>query len=227
MKVATYFEPLDGYRKSDHFDLLALWMESWLAQGCEVEVMGMATAKRHPKFNALYIRAMSFPTINPRQYEMSCFLRWCAAALTSEPIIMMDYDVFSTEHFDGWPVLTGLTTFDHIPSCIGGFGEDFEKLIDRMITYNFGDQEHVSDMTILLEMKKDQSIRKLPWLKCYGVPGWKERPLVHFANWYLPEITHQIGRYALVKPLLKDNLRVSVDDGYTLPTEKLLALGLK
>jgi hypothetical protein len=206
MIVATYYEPIEGYADGNHAELIRLWIESWRAQGMVPWVVSVAKASTHPSFGSLTARASTFPTVNPRNYEEACYLRWCAfsvlATQQSEKIVAMDYDVFPTDRWEGWPEQSFCAEFGHIPSCVSGRASDFDRIVEMLIRHEPDDAvKHVSDM-LIMRAKPEIFDSHYPWTLCYGEPGWRRKPLVHFGSWYMPDTP---SRAEVVRSLLDSN----------------------
>lgn len=172
-------------------------METWTREGWNPMLLGPSNALSHPKLQAMKDKASALPTINGRDYEKACFVRWCAfanaAATIPDPVVITDYDVFPRvpypprdypEMFNGDP--------SNGPGWIVARREGIEAIIDTILAYeprstDFTDNRpHVSDMIILINNRSLFSVVE-PIIVCYGVPGWRNYPLTHFANAYMSQ----------------------------------------
>ena len=81
--VCTYFEKLPGqdekYNKAA-LEILEAWKESWSKLGWKTKVLTEEDARLHPQYQKIKATLLKLPTVNPKDYEMACYLRWVAAA---------------------------------------------------------------------------------------------------------------------------------------------------
>ena len=100
VEVFTYFDDFGTDSSKLHRKVLDLYIKNWSNQGFKVNVLSEREAKKHPDYRS-YKRIVShYPTVNGRQYEVACFLRWMALA-TVRGNLMTDYDVLNVD-FDVW-----------------------------------------------------------------------------------------------------------------------------
>ncbi len=210
MRIFTYFEPiLEHYKQAHHGDVVDLWRESWEKLSCPTTVLSRADAERNPIYQKLRDHISTFPTLNNRQYEEACFVRWCAAQLAGdEPFVFMDYDIFPTALFQGWPEVNGLAEFGAIPSCVMGKGSHFTRFIQAFLEFQPSPhQGHMSDMGVIYPDADEYFDQRLKWCRCYGEPHWRDMRLVHFANWTLGGIE---SRADVIRGMLDGNGKVQV-----------------
>lgn len=186
-----------------------LWLEHWTKEGWTPLLLGPSNALGHPKLQALKDKAASLPTVNGRAYETACYVRWCAFANAAknavEPVVITDYDVFARELY---PPRDYPDRYNGEPSNGPGWlvarPEDIEAIIDTILDYEprktdlTFDKPHVSDMIILINNPQLFSVVD-PIIQCYNTPGWRSRPLVHFANGYL---SHKLPKYREIAAVL-------------------------
>lgn len=98
MKIYTYYDQVADLPCQT--DLIELWRRNWLSRGFEPVVLNDHDARKHPRYEEYvdYIRALHLEikgdTIQP--YGLSCYLRWLAYAVVSEPLfVTSDYDVLN------------------------------------------------------------------------------------------------------------------------------------
>lgn len=175
----------------EHNEVVDYWQEVWRANGWKTRVLTLSNAQMHPSFNGIWEKANSLPTVNNRDFERACFIRWCAFALFRGAIAdsdvfprvnypPRDYEIPYTADPCGGPgFMVGSTfSYDHILHAIF----DYEpKPTDTV----FG-KPHVSDLTVL---QNDNHFARNNDIACYGVDGWRDKPLIHFGNAYLKRLT--------------------------------------
>jgi hypothetical protein len=212
--IATYFEPLTPkFSKENHEDLRALWSEIWRGLGFDVAILGVGYAWEHPLYQNLLEKVSAFPSLNDASYERHCFLRWAALGAWSlqnpGPVLFMDYDVFPTASFDRFPqggFAPASMTIGDIPSCIFLNGSAAVSTIENILAAFMAFRPvkhcgHVSDQTILSNSRPIFDAHSDKAMRCYGVPGWEDSDLVHFANWTLCGVP---SRAEFVRSLLRD-----------------------
>ena len=189
MKVFTYYEPVPGISLEDSTRLILLWKRNWEHFGFQPFVLNEHHARQHKRFNEVNERVSKFPTLNPKDYERSCFLRYLAMA-AQDGGIMTDFDCFCydktklSSHFPN-----KLVSFQgYIPSLVYGSRKAYEGVISAFVDYQVTKKDvsesgvpHVSDMYIFL---RDKTMPYIPHdiTKNFGDEGWREAPFVHFAN---------------------------------------------
>jgi len=179
MDIFTYYMPAasagsNPKKQRKHLkhdgELLSLWEKTWKTHGWNPIVLHSHEFPQHDDCYApLLERINTLPTINPRDYENACYLRWLAMYQVAckrpgEVLWMSDYDVMNhgVSPFDPG---SGLTIHDSegTPCLVSGDAEAYRKLVNWILecTGVFGDgvndisyhrkqtdRLHVSDMTI-------------------------------------------------------------------------------
>ena len=193
MTICTYYEEIGN---ADDFKLLQVWERTWKHLGFSVIQLNRNDAKKHPKFEEFFESVQNLPTVNQRNYEDACYVRWCAAVAfirewkKGEKVVLMDYDVFPTSNWEKFPVQTFFTMFRGCQSVMGR-ERDFESIVELLLNYGkCGPQVgevHVSDMTII-QSSQGRALfdTHLDWMRDYGTLDWKRKPMVHFGNSYIP-----------------------------------------
>eukprot|EP00898_Chlorokybus_atmophyticus_P006941 jgi/Chlat1/7248/Chrsp58S00540 len=137
-RVYTYVEDVPS-RKSQHdFKqqarlLTAAWKASWEAQGWRAQILTHADAAKHPKY-AEWRKALSqLPTVNNKQYELACFMRWIAMASIGGGL-MADFDVLNVglKPMPGCqlPNNGNLTTHQNkVPCLVSGSASEYERMV--------------------------------------------------------------------------------------------------
>ncbi len=79
--ICTYFVPFAHNKEfaEDYIDLVKLWEESWALQGWRTAVLTDEDAMKHPLYLENIDAIQNLPTLNNKNYELSCYLRWFAA----------------------------------------------------------------------------------------------------------------------------------------------------
>lgn len=119
MKVITYKANLTERDDAHEQGLLDRWAKSWQAHGWEPEVVGPAEAESHPDYSWLSMGFAAQPTVNRKDYEQACWIRWLAYRRFNEPVVIADYDVRNC----GWlppervPIAASLDP-DALSSCV-------------------------------------------------------------------------------------------------------------
>lgn len=151
MKVYTYFEDLKI--QPDSLWVLGKWKGIWACAGFEPIILGVKDFHKHPKYKVMDAKFHSFPTVNPKRYEIACFRRWCAMAVIGG--FMVDYDVFPYGLSPFTPD-RGLVFYDRgkVPCAVSGSKEDYEKMLRWFLGYEgevddcVNGRAHISDQTI-------------------------------------------------------------------------------
>jgi hypothetical protein len=189
MKIYTYYEPVPGISLEDSTRLLLLWKENWKYFGREPVVLNEEIARKHPRFSEIYDKVSRLPTINPKGYDLSCYLRYLAMAVVGGGV-MCDYDLFC---YADYPFKTRATHTlvslqHHIPSLVFGTTQAFNRIIQAIFTYELSKKDvsesgipHVSDMYMFLR-GKDWPYKGFETVKNHGDEGWMLAPFVHYAN---------------------------------------------
>jgi hypothetical protein len=78
--VCTFFEEFDKNPKTaaDYVELLEIWRQSWAIHGWRTLILTQEDAEKHPRYPEWKAAFEMLPTINPKKYEMSCYVRWVA-----------------------------------------------------------------------------------------------------------------------------------------------------
>ena len=90
MKIHCFYHPLGN---QDHL-VIELWRQSWQDHGWDPVILGIDEAQKHPRFEQFKSAVLKLPTINGRDYETMCYLRWLAMAMQG-PGWFTDYDVMN------------------------------------------------------------------------------------------------------------------------------------
>lgn len=180
--IYTYFEEVPGISSDDARKLIELWKTEWSKAGYNPIVLGRGDAMKHPQYQKLLDVFESFPSINPKGYDLACWLRWLAVSAAGGGI-MADYDCFplSCKFVNatngGALFYSGNERDSHIPCIVTGTMQDFENVINVLASHKH-DGKHTSDMFAL----RDSLFENAGTVKEYAEPGWMAGPAVHFSN---------------------------------------------
>lgn len=166
------------FGRPDLNDTLLLWKEVWVGHGWTPHVLGMADAQRHPKFQQVADHAARLPTINNRRFSDVNFLRWCAFAQVDG--VVADYDVFPRVPF---PPLDLPSMFNGDLNGGPGFVYGPIPMVDWILAAQ-PEPPHICDMVVMARRIREGTVMR-DLVRCYGVPGWDQVPLVHFGNGYM------------------------------------------
>jgi len=80
MKVFTFYDPLPGH--PNFWPLTEFWANSWRKRGWQTQVLSLAEARAHARFQELVqaVDRRSFPSLCGIDYDKRCFARWLALA---------------------------------------------------------------------------------------------------------------------------------------------------
>eukprot|EP00634_Sargassococcus_sp_CCMP2135_P004738 CAMPEP_0198665950 /NCGR_PEP_ID=MMETSP1467-20131203/62743_1 /TAXON_ID=1462469 /ORGANISM="unid. sp., Strain CCMP2135" /LENGTH=298 /DNA_ID=CAMNT_0044402571 /DNA_START=32 /DNA_END=928 /DNA_ORIENTATION=- len=141
--------------------MLEIWARSWKASGWETRILTLSDAQSHPQYYWYLERFMELPTVNPKEYELACFLRHVAMAALGGGW-MSDYDVLphslSADSSLARMPPGNFTTYElFVPSLVSGSGPEFERIArnmalvpwaDRPDIFSVHSKPHVSDMHV-------------------------------------------------------------------------------
>lgn len=205
--IHTYYHPVPEISTVDSGKLIDLWADAWKQRGWNPVVLGDEDARKNPLYNAARMVFEKFPTINPRGYEMSCWMRWLAMANVGG--YMSDFDLFpndtdkftvSKKHHD-CPAFfySGNDRDKMIPCFVKATKEEYQNIVVRFLSLS-PKGKHYSDMMACGELfgNYDPDKKVLE----YGDKGWESAGAIHFSHhsmgdkkpkWkHIPEILKQI-----------------------------------
>lgn len=180
LRVHTYFEPpprgVRGTTSSAEAEsALALWREQWSVAGYEPLVLTEADARRHPQYEQLRKRYAALPTVNPRHYELSCFVRYVAMAAQPDGGWMVDYDVMPLRTHESITWASALaasgnfTVFQrHVPALLHGDASEWGRVAELLSNvpwqsaprhFSHEGRPHVSDMHALDYFIKEGAVQ--------------------------------------------------------------------
>ena len=137
-----------------------MWKAGWRAAGFDPQIIDEHHARMHPDYEVLKERYVALPTVNPKAYEVACFLRFLAMAMVGGGR-MTDYDVLliSASPSDGLLNGDNFTCADrHVPSYVTGRASEWDR-VARLFAelpweknpkiFRVNGKPHVSDMHAL------------------------------------------------------------------------------
>ena len=192
MKVYTYYSNVGSMNAFEQARMIALWKASWSRHGWEPIVLTPADARANPMHDQLVAKFATFPTVNNKEYEMACWLRWIAMAMVGGT--MTDYDVLAFG-FTPADIPTNDGEFVSIladnnpcPCAVSGTAQQYENTVRAFAEMMpgdsavHGDRPHFSDQSAVQAM----SARLRPHIHdlCpeYRSRHWQSAGLVHYSH---------------------------------------------
>ena len=162
MNIYTYYDNVLDMLSDTQLELIEIWKESWTKNGWNPIVLDNSYLN-YSDDEIEYLKKL--PSVNPENYELSCFLRWNAMANVGGGW-MCDYDVincgFSPSDAKNYESMSILQM--NVPCLVYGTTEDYNRIfkIFSSQSLNFttfikkekGELEHVSDMIVISTLKK-------------------------------------------------------------------------
>lgn len=188
--------------------LIFYWMERWAREGWTPHVLTEVHVKADPRYEAMVEKAKTLPFLKGHeQFAPANMKRWLAFSQIYGAV--SDYDVFPTRPFPP-AEFNGFVCFDGDggPGFITGKARDFSGVADTILAYTekptdvWMGQRNVSEM-MMVRSQKSRYDSITCQISCYGVDGWKERPLVHFGNGYLKPYD-QISRVDQIRAIMNE-----------------------
>lgn len=198
MNVISYFEPLNEPMFKDEAKLVDLWKANWAENGWNPVVTGPAGSDR--KWDGWLDEVRDFPCVNPHEYEMACWRRWCVFAEAAEELcgtgtaLIVDYDTFNLnthpsvfqhsvpvcnhgEHDLPWALIVSAASLRAMPQMLMAAAPSAVEQING--------RPHVSDMLAMKKLMEEGFIQQaLPVRIAFDAalnPG-THFGLVHLAN---------------------------------------------
>lgn len=199
MNVYAFYEPIreDWVDQKDQEILVSLWKKSWSHYGWNPIILSLEDAKKHPLYEEYYNIVKTFPTVNPKTYELYCFLRWLSFANQGGWISAVSCMNYGFKPYD--PVDKIITSHLHpfiVPTVsIYVPKEKFKIILELIMNYkinhndflNVGGERrpHMSDMILLNSnlYKTEASVDRkncLNFSSTYGDLNWKKSLITHY-----------------------------------------------
>jgi len=134
--VYTFYDDI-GFDNVEQAGEIDVWAQSYRKAGWKVGVLTSKDAKRHPLYNELIGKFNAFPTVNKKEYEVACFVRWLAVAAVGGGW-MSDYDTFNVNlppppECNSLPYDGKLTTHQGgVPALVSGTAEEYARFAQLM-----------------------------------------------------------------------------------------------
>ncbi len=90
--VFTYYQPVSDADDPLLIQVLDIWGYAFYAQGFRPVILNRTYAEKRVNLTEISKKFSRFPTVNPPEYELSCYLRWIALAEQGGGLLM-DYDI--------------------------------------------------------------------------------------------------------------------------------------
>lgn len=180
--VYTYFNPVPEMPHEQEHALIVLWQRSWRDSGFEPVVLTHLHAEAHPLFPEIDKLVRSFPTQNPKEYEVACWHRWLAFATVGGGL-MTDYDVIARGFDPEFLVLPdNVTVLDRggVPCAVHATAEGAQEIVSAIARGPHPHNgKHYSDM-YWFQWKNFPKAGHLT--APFGAADWKTAPAVHFSH---------------------------------------------
>ena len=180
--VYAYYHKVPGIDAGVESELIALWHKSWAAQGWTPLLLSHPHAAAHARYREYDQHTRRFPSVNFKEYERSCFLRWLALARVGGGL-QTDYDVINRNFRPvDLALLSGAppNIFDRgrVPCAV--YSTAPEQIVDKIMSTapNYALQQQ-TDMTIFqtTDWPHGGSVGAE-----FGDSGWEDVRFVHFAH---------------------------------------------
>ncbi|KAJ8021941.1 hypothetical protein HOLleu_39286 [Holothuria leucospilota] len=171
----TYFQK-DNNTKPDAVNennkILHLWERAWSLAGWKPRILTEEDAKRHPNYEEFSRKFWAFPTVNKKEYEIACFMRYLAMAAVGGGW-MSDYDVLPFRLSGCIEPLNdgGYTVYEgYFPGLVSGTSQEFTRVAKIMANvdwkahsqhFSVNNKPHVSDLHCHAKMVGDKLITSI------------------------------------------------------------------
>lgn len=193
--VYTYYDPVPSMPNQEW--MLQKWSYEWTKLGFLPKILSRQDAMSHTNFAELEKHFRRYPSINPPEYELACWVRWIAMVQVGGGLLL-DYDVLPygfgkealdlvTSHSNGSLDSLPVILMDHnpCPCAVFGTAREFNNAVvwfannEKKCTTQQSNRPHASDQTGVQTGP--------PWHAldiCYqlGRPNWQSAILVHFSH---------------------------------------------
>ena len=77
MKIYAFYDSLGNFPgRDDYKKLIDIWQKSWIYYGWDPVILTLDDAKKHKDYQRLLEISNERPTVNRKDFETLCFLRW-------------------------------------------------------------------------------------------------------------------------------------------------------
>jgi len=209
-QVVCYFDDMENVGSS--VGLSDMWHESWRKYGWEPRVSNHTWLPDHPAHEEVEEHVKHLPTVNPRNYEESCYLRWLPAQ-TSQARLFVDMDTICNglqpKHLEALNqdkvvalLHDGCPAAVYMPSGFPIYEWILKYKADHAITER--GVPHCSDQAMFnwLVVNKRELFVSIDLCKEYGSNGWESAPLIHFASGAVAQHGNGLHKRQVIKSWL-------------------------
>jgi hypothetical protein len=177
MNIYTYYDEV----LENQIEIIEIWKESWRKNGWNPIVLDQQSINCSD-VEIEYLE--NLPSVNPKKYEMACFLRWNAMSNIGGGW-MCDYDVINlgfspddSKKYESVSILQG-----HVPCLVYGTSEDYMDIFRIFATESMSfitmedNRPHTSDMIVISNIANRESMNCLNIVD--GYPKKEESILIH------------------------------------------------
>ncbi|KAJ8036883.1 hypothetical protein HOLleu_17540 [Holothuria leucospilota] len=173
--IYTYFQKDPNTKPESakiNDEILSVWRNVWSSAGWRPHILTEEDAKRHPHYEELRQKFWELPTINTKEYELACFMRYVAMAAVGGGW-MSDYDVIPYRlPACIEPLNDGAYTVYEtvVPSLVSGSSPEFTRVANLMANidwkshpklFSVNDKPQVSDMYCHVKFVDDKLITSI------------------------------------------------------------------
>lgn len=161
--IFTYYQPISDLIDPTILKRIEIWGYAYYAHGFRPIIINRQSAQTRVNFTEFLNKFSQFPTVNPREYELSCYIRWLALAEQGGGLLM-DYDILPMSSSQSiqmrelkeckWNKLTTYKSLN--PMITHGDVSAIEKWIEYMLNFNLSNaikingKSHISDMIMAI-----------------------------------------------------------------------------
>ena len=160
---------------------LVAWRDNWRKRGWTPHVLTETDAARHPKYPRYRTHCEAFPTVNPKEYEMACWMRWLAFAQVGGGL-MTDFDVVNRNYPQvkmlDEPENVIILSRGRVPCAVIATKAGAERIVDDVLNHAAKFDNHYSDMYFF----QQTSYPHVELCIEAGDRDWEQAPLVHFSH---------------------------------------------
>jgi len=208
-KIHTFFQPVGNMNAFEQGRMIELWKRAWTRDGWDPVVLTPKEARGSPLYDNLLPKFQAMPTVNHKDYEMACWLRWIA--MSSLGGFMVDYDVMPFGFRpDMLPKNEGayvsvMADNNPCPCAVHGTAEQFENTArlmgDLVVTdeHQHGGRAHFSDQSAIQALSSILRPHIHDMCPEYNSRHWKVSALVHYCH----GATHGRDRVGLMREALE------------------------
>lgn len=173
MNIYAFYDNLENFPCQDNQDsacrdhykeLIDIWQKSWKYYGWNPVIVTLNDAKKHKDYEKLFEICRKRPTVNRKDFETLCFLRWLSMHDKNGWYADVDMINYGFEPVDyGDLVVTANYAEVLHASCFSMPNKKYNQLIDEIVNYelepddfimiNNVKKQHISDMIVMSKTK--------------------------------------------------------------------------